>query len=200
MTCNNCQEALTDNNAFYAFGEPYCEDCFSDYFNYCVRCDTVISRENSHYNDDGDSYCSDCWEDGYDDDAPDNPEVYEEDRDLIVNLSRGWLKTDYDTRRMISINSRDHHLKAIRNKVGLTHNRIYVFGLIDRDEYQLSASQDIIEEVREFAMLNLPDVTVVEALGAGRLGVSLSLRTLYSDEIISLIRMLTTEEKPVLAE
>lgn len=195
MTCVNCGDEIHDVDTRWAFDEPYCEDCFSDCFNYCSRCDTVISRDNTHYSDDGDPYCSECWDEDYDDDAPKNPDVYEEDRELIVKLSRSWLEGKNIYHKLIYINDKDFHLQNIRNKVGLTQNPIYVFGLIDREDYQLSASQNIYDDVRQFALLHFPDVKITQGIGTNRLGVSLSLRASYQKEIIELIQQITSVEE-----
>ena len=119
MHCNNCEEEVSDNSVRWAFDEPYCEDCFDNMFNYCCRCDSVIYRENAHYSDDGDPYCSDCYDDNYDDDAPDNPDVSDSDRELVVKLSRSWLQGKVETRRPIFINQKDILLRTIKDKIGL---------------------------------------------------------------------------------
>ena len=104
--------------------------------------------ESAHYNDEGDPYCNDCYEDNFDDDAPDNPDVSDSDRELVVKLSRSWLQGKDETRRPLFINDKDILLRTIKDKVGLVDNPIYVFGLIDRDEYQLSVSADLFEKVQ----------------------------------------------------
>ena len=138
----------------WAFEEPYCEDCFDNMFNYCCSCDGVIYRESAHYNDEGDPYCNDCYEDNYDDDAPDNPDVSDSDRELVVKLSRSWLQGKIETRRPLFINDKDILLRTIKDKVGLVDNPIYVFGLTDRDEYQLSATSDLFDTVQSFSTGN----------------------------------------------
>ena len=92
MQCNNCERELQDDEARWAFDEPYCENCFDETFNYCSRCDSVIYRSETQYNSDGDPYCRDCFDEDFDDDAPNNPDVYDSDRELIINLSRRWLE------------------------------------------------------------------------------------------------------------
>jgi len=199
MRCENCDEELTDDQAHFAFDEPYCEECFDNQFTYCCRCDTVVSRSDiTHYSDDGDPYCSDCWDEDYDDDAPNNPNVYEEDRDLIIHLSRSWLQGNNEYRRLIIINEKDYHLKTIRIKVGYTYRPLYVFGLIDRDEYQISASKNIIDEVKEYVLLNFTDIKVIEGIGTNRLGISLSLRENERKEIVSLIKKITSLKETAL--
>ena len=83
-------------------------------------------RESAHYNDEGDPYCSDCYESNYDDDAPDNPDVTDTDRELVVKLSRSWLQGKIETRRPLFINDKDILLRTIKDKVGLVDNPIYV--------------------------------------------------------------------------
>ena len=192
MHCHNCEEELNDNQVRWAFEEPYCEDCFDNMFNYCCRCDGVIYRESAHYNDEGDPYCSECYESNYDDDAPDNPDVTESDRELVVKLSRSWLQGKIETRRPLFINDKDILLRTIKDKVGLVDSPIYVFGLTDRDEYQLSVSADLFDKVQIFFQLNDIKAIVVSGPGCNRLGISLSLRKNNQKEIIDLIKQITT--------
>ncbi len=190
MRCSSCENLLLDDEVRYAWDEPYCESCFDDLFNHCCHCDELITSSSTHYQD-GDPYCEECWSETYDDNAPENPEVTESDRTYIIHLSRTWLEGKTDYRRFININDKDLHLKLIREKVGLVESSIYLFGLRDRDEYQISASSNIIEEVREYALLNLSGVIIVEGIGSSRLGVSLSLRENNRHEIIELIKQIT---------
>ena len=200
MRCTNCDVELADGEARFAFDEPYCEECFDNNYTYCCRCDSIVSRNDIiHYSNDGDPYCSDCWDEDYDDEAPNNPDVYDVDRDLIIHLSRSWLQGNNEYRRLIVINEKDYHLNAIRSKVGFTYRPLYVFGLIDRDDYQISASRNIIEDVKEFTLLNFSDIKVIEGVGTNRLGISLSLRENHKKEVIELIKQITSIKEPVSA-
>src|SRR5690606_17941112 len=200
MNCNNCNTELTDDEIRWAFEEPYCEDCHSDLFTYCCHCDSVIYRTEAHYNDDGDPYCTDCYDEGYDDSCPSNPDVDESDRAFIITLSRNWLQGKIDNRRLISINNKDHHLQSIRTKVGLVESPIYLFGLIDRDEYQISASGDLYNTVKEYVMLNGIDAEVMLTQGCNRLGISLSLRKNNQKQIVDLIKSITSIKEPATVE
>ena len=199
MRCTNCDQEISNDEARYFCDEPYCEVCFDNSFTYCCRCDNPIDRsEVYHYSDDGDPFCTDCWYEEYDDEAPNNPAVYEEDREFIIHLSRSWLQGNNEYRRLIVINENDHHLKEIRSKVGYTYRPLYVFGLIDRDEYQLSTSKNIIDEVKEFVLLNFTGVKVNEGVGTNRLGICLSLRENERKEIVSLIKKITSLKETAL--
>lgn len=200
MHCHNCEEDLHDDAVRWAFEEPYCEDCFDNMFTYCSHCDSVIYRTEAHYNDAGDGFCCDCYEDDYDSGCPCNPDVCDSDRDLIIKLSRNWLQGKIDNRRLISINNKDHHLQTIRTKVGLVDNPIYLFGLIDRDEYQISASGDLYDHVKENVMLNGINAEVMLTQGCNRLGISYSLRRNNQKEIIDLIRSITPNKEPAIIE
>ena len=118
MRCINCEELIPDGEVRWGFDEPYCEECFDENYNYCCHCDTLISSDLTNYSSDGDAYCNECWEQDYDDDAPDNPNVSEEDQNLIIQLSRNWLQGKVDYRKPISINEKDLHLKTIKRRVG----------------------------------------------------------------------------------
>lgn len=192
MHCHNCEEEVNDDQVRWAFEECFCENCFDNMFNYCCRCDGVIYRESAHYNDEGDPYCSECYEDNFDDDAPDNPDVSDSDRELVVKLSRSWLKGKIETRRPLFINDKDILLRTIKDKIGLVDNPIYVFGLTDRDDYQLSATSDLFDTVQSFLIVKQSTAKVVSSPGCNRLGISLSLRKNHQKEIIELIKQITT--------
>lgn len=197
MHCNGCEKELSDDEVRWAFDEPYCESCFEDTFNFCSRCDSVINRNETHYNSEGDPYCEECFEEDYDDEAPDNPDVYDSDREHIVRLSRSWLQGKVDTKRPIYINPKDILLKTIKDKVGLVDTPIYLFGLIDRDEYQISASSDLFNEVQGFIQLNNFEAKIISTPGCRRLGLSQSVRRDNQTEIINLIKTLTALKQTV---
>ena len=197
MHCQNCDESLSDDQVRWAFEEPYCEDCFDNMFNYCCRCDAVIYRESAHYNDEGDPYCAECYEENFDDDCPDNPDVSDSDRELVVKLSRSWLKGKVESRRPIYINDKDILLRTIKDKVGLVGNPIYLFGLIDRDEYQISVSADLFDVVQNFVLLKEIKATVLSSPGCNRLGISLSLRKNNQQQIVELIKQITIVQELV---
>ncbi len=191
MICSNCNTELRSSDALFAFDESYCESCHSDLFTYCTDCDSLIYRNEASFYE-SDPYCSDCYEKSFDDDSPDNPNVYEEDRSLIVTLSRNWLYGKTDNRRYLFINQGDDFLSSIKANVGRVDLPLYLFGLIDRDTYQLSASPDIYQHLLPILeRLNLP-YTVKESSGNNRLGISHSLRKYHKPEIIKLIKELTT--------
>lgn len=199
ITCHCCDEEFAEDDIRYAFSRAYCENCFSELFTYCSRCDEVFHNDDIHYTDSGYAYCSSCYdaeEEEYDPSCPNNPDVDEMDRKHIINLSRNWLKGEIENRRPIYINKNDYLLKVIRAKVGLIEDPIYVFGLTDRDEYQISASPNLMEDVKEAALLNLPDAVISEGHGINRLGISYSLRKNNLKEVVDLIKALTVIKVP----
>lgn len=189
--CIDCGRLLNEENIRTAFDNVYCEDCFSENFNYCSRCDEILYREETHWDNDGNPFCSECYDNEHDDDSPDNPEVYDSDRKLVLQLSRNWLSGKCSYKTLIKINSKDYLLQKLRDMVGLVDIPIYVFGLIDRDEYQVSASPNILEEVKEFVLLNGIEAKVIEGIGCNRLGISHSLRKEHLFKICSLIKSIT---------
>jgi hypothetical protein len=199
MHCTNCECEISDDEARWGFDEAYCETCFEDMFNYCCSCDTLLRSHSVLYNSDGNPYCDECFEDDVDEDCPDNPDVSDSDRELVVKLSRRWLQGKLETRRPIYINEKDHLLRAIRDKVGLVYNPVYIFGLQDRDEYQISVSADMFSSVQEFVLLNNIEAIVVSTPGCKRIGFSLSLRKQHQPEIIQLIKSITEVREEVLS-
>ena len=197
--CTNCNDQLTEEEIRWANDEQYCEDCFNDRFVYCERCDSVIRRNDAHFNNDDVPFCDDCWESDYDEECPDNPEVDDSDRSLIIELSRDWLLGKTTKRSVIKINQKDFMLSRIKEKVGLVDSPIYIFGLIDREEYQLSVSANLLDAVKEYIVLNGLNWKVTEGIGCSRLGISHSLRKDNLSDVLKLIKSITNVRETVLA-
>lgn len=203
MHCINCTDSLKETEVRWAYNEPYCEDCFDDLFDYCIRCDNIITRDEAIHNEEGESYCTSCWDDSYDDDAPENPDVYESDRETIITLSRNWLDGKLEYKRLISINRKDYFLKELRNSLGSVDEPLYVYGLKDRDEYQMKLSPNIKQRVEELLRENNIFIKILEDKGINRMGISYSLRAENLSLIIQIIKDLTQkkkEEEPLLQQ
>ena len=185
--CDNCTEKLDEDDVRWAFDLPFCGDCFNDRYCYCERCDELLTTSNAHFSEDY-AYCQDCWNEDFDASAPDNPDVDDADRKLIIELSRNWLQGKTTKRCVIKINSNDYLLPKVKEKVGLVETQLYVFGLKDRDDYQISVSNNLIEFVKEHIMLNGLDWKVAEGIGCNRLGLSHKLRSENFRELIKLIK------------
>lgn len=194
ILCNICDGEIYEGEERFVDDLILCEDCFSDRYTYCRECDRQIHRDDARYGEDGDPYCEDCYESNYEDDAPQNPEVFPSDRDLILKLSECWLEGVNVNESLIKVNFRDPYLDEIRGKVGLIDNPIYCFGLRDREEYQLSASEDILEDVKQYITDKNLSLKVTEGIGIRRLGIAMDLRTYHKDMIVKLIQSLCTEK------
>jgi len=192
--CTSCLEEIPHGEVRYAFDEVYCERCFDDLFTYCCRCDRLLYREDTNWDNDGDPYCAECYEDDYDHECPDNPDVSEADRKLIIELSRGFLYDKPVNKSLIRINKNDQFLSKIRDKVGIVSSPVYVYGLLDRDEYQLSISENLIDAVKEFILLNGFSWKIKNDTGVNRIGISLLLRNSHLKEVVKLIRAAATRE------
>ncbi len=197
--CNVCNCELEPHQIRTAYEDIYCEDCFSENYNYCQRCDEVISRDQTLWDHEGNPYCSECFQSDHDDECPDNPDVFESDRKLILQLSRDWLNGRCNHKSLIRINTKDFQLQKIKDKVGLVDVPIYLFGLIDREEYQLSVSSNLMGQVKEFILINGLELKINEGIGSNRIGISYSLRKDHLPIVIKLIKQLTEQKELVLA-
>ena len=191
MRCTNCNDVIPDGEVRWAFEDPYCESCFNDRYTYCSACDSVIARSEVSFNNADDPLCSDCYSEQYDDDAPDNPDVDENDRVYILALSRNWLLGKVDHRRFININTKDFILSEIRTKVGLIDCPINLYGLKEREEYQITVSPDLKEVLKEHLPESLRYYKIQTVVGVRRLGLSYNIRKDYRVQIIRLIQSLT---------
>jgi hypothetical protein len=192
--CEQCGEVVSEDGGHWYNDELFCEGCFYDSYTYCQRCDDTINRDYCHTDNDGDHICDSCWEEDVDDNAPVNPEINDSEREQIINLSKCWLKGE-KPKTLIRINRNDYHLTEIQQGVGLVDHALYLYGLADRDEFQIKASPDILEIVKEFTNSSSIDATVFEDTGHNRLAVSRTLRENNLEEIIELIKQITIKEK-----
>lgn len=189
--CEQCGESVSEDGGHFYNDELYCEGCFYDSYTYCQRCDDAVNRDYCHYDNDGDAICDRCWDEDIDDNAPDNPEINDSEREQIINLSKCWLKGE-KPKTLIRINRNDDFLEEIQAGIGLVAHAPYIYGLRDREEFQIKASADLIDKVKELATEN---VIVFEDIGHNRLAISRTLREQHREEIITLIRKVSQKER-----
>jgi hypothetical protein len=176
--------------------DPYCEDCFNESFTYCSRCDETIDRDYARYNSSDEVMCSDCYEEDEDTDAPNDPQIFDSQRNEIISLAKDWL-SGKRPKRLIKINPNDYLLPEIQEGLGLVDNVLYLYGLQDREEYQMKVSSNLFNRVSQHTTLNNWDITIEKDTGTNRIGLSRTLRETKLDEIINLLRNLTTTQKEI---
>jgi hypothetical protein len=194
MRCSYCDGKISeDNYRTISDDQIICDYCFEDYFCYCERCDEIINRENSHTDENGTRYCVECYDETEDPNCPNNPEVDETDRMEILSLSRNWLLNRKNCKRNLSIKSGDLQLKEIKELIGLVDHPIHIYGLRDREEYQLTVTKNLEIKVNEYITENNLDWKIkVMDEGESRMGLSLNLRLNLKDKLIELIKSITT--------
>ncbi len=60
LTCTSCREEIEDGEEWTYGSEPYCEDCFSDQFCACARCEATVPRNGTGTVDDDTTWCASC--------------------------------------------------------------------------------------------------------------------------------------------
>lgn len=195
MLCDYCTREISEGDIYRAYDDALCETCFYDNYTYCNQCDIIVEREYIEYDNNEDPLCRSCYNDNYCDDAPENPDVTEADRGLIIKLSRDWVNGDICHKSTIKINKKDYGLIGIKDMVGLVDQPLYLFGLKDMDEYSIAASPDIIDDVKGY----MQDYNVFETSGTMRIGISYSLRTNHQNTVVDLIKSLTRTQLAVSA-
>jgi len=194
MRCNSCEREYDPDNMRWHGDDPYCEDCFNESFTYCSRCDETIDRDYARYNISDDVMCSDCYDEDEDPDAPDDPQIFDSQRNEIVSLARNWL-SGKRPKRLIKITYKDYLLPEIREGVGLVDHALYLYGLQDREEYQLKVSPNLFNRVSQFTSLNDWNITIEQDVGTNRISISHSLREEKYHEVLVLLKELTTNPK-----
>jgi len=191
MRCSSCEHEFAPDNIRWFDEYAYCEDCFHDNYTYCARCDTAIDRDYARYNGDDDPMCEDCFCEDYDHDAPDNPCIDNEQRDEIISLAKDWLNGK-KPKRLIKVNPNDLYLKDIQSELGLVDHVLYLYGLQDREEYQIKASPNLYNLISQYTTLNNWNVIISHDIGSNRIGISRSLRENNLPQIINLLKNLST--------
>ena len=194
IECTSCDNEFDSDDIRWYGDDPYCENCFFDRYTYCSQCDEPVNRDCCRYDSNDDPICDDCFEEDIDNNAPDNPEISDAEREQIVTLSKSWLKGER-SKTLIRINRHDLYLSDIQEKAGLVSNPIYLYGLIDRDDYQIRVSHNIFNQVSQHVTLNNWGVTLEEGTGVNRLGISRSLRENKLTDVIELIKEITSAAK-----
>jgi hypothetical protein len=196
--CDCCERQIDDDEIRWAFDNPLCDECFAESYTNCTSCDRVLDHDEVYYDND-DPYCNDCYEDTYDNHAPSNPRVDETDRELIIHLSNNWLTGKSNLKYPLKINQNDLLLPELKSKTGLIDKQIYVYGLADREEYQLRATTDLFNHISQYVTLNDWNVKLTsEATGIGRLGISKELREKRTNELVKLIHEITNQTDPII--
>lgn len=198
ITCTICNGEFDQEDIRYYGDEPFCEDCFFDHYTYCSVCEEPVDRDYCRYDDSDNPICESCYEEDYDSDAPDNPIIYDNDRKEILSLSKDWL-AGRRPKRLIKINHNDFRLEEIQEKVGLVDKGLYLYGLRDREEYQLMVSTNLFNRISQYTTLNNWKVTIEQDGGNNRIGISKSLRENKFEDIVELLQELTTIPKQIAA-
>ncbi|MCA0390091.1 MAG: hypothetical protein LCH52_16495 [Bacteroidetes bacterium] len=197
--CEACNEPLDEDEIWWAFEEPYCITCYRERFSTCSECDELLHAEDGHYTDDS-CLCDECYEKfGSDPEMPENPVILPNDREEILNLCRTWLYSKKKRKQMIKINSKDIGLSRIRELVGHVSKPVYVFGLVDREEYDVSVSIDLKDRLMEYRLLHGLPWRVIETDGNRRIGFTLKLRSESPEIIANLLKSLCKHHKPIKA-
>jgi hypothetical protein len=199
--CSRCECRISEDEERWAFEEPYCDDCFGTQFSYCERCDTLIHAADGNYMQDT-CYCDECYDKDFcsDDDAPDNPVILPMDREEIVNLCREWLSgKSRKKRHPLRINRNHFELDKIMERVGRVSRPVYVYGLLDRTQYDFCISPDLRIEVNEFLILNGIYWKYFEIEGFRRLGFCKRLRYGEFESVVKLLKYLCKARKKALA-
>lgn len=197
IECTSCSGEFNSDDIRWFGDDPYCDDCFFDRYTYCNNCDEPVSRDYCSYNGDDDPICDDCYDDDIDYNAPDNPDISDSERKQIVSLCKCWLKGERP-KSLIRINKNDFHLSEIQTGVGLclpasggVEHVLYLYGLVDRDDFQIKASPNILPKVKEYISQNNITAIIKEDIGHNRLGISKILRENNLNQIIELIKLIT---------
>jgi hypothetical protein len=89
-------------------------------------------------------------------------------------------------------------LQKIKDKVGLVDIPIYLFGLEDREEFQLSVIPNLKDQVKELILFTGLS-KVIEGYRSNRIGISYTLVKDHLPIVIKLIKQLTEQKELVLA-
>lgn len=120
------------------------------------------------------------------------PEMNEKEREKIITIAT--TEKTYN-----NFNYKDYYLYDIILEVGEVKFPIYIYGLIDRQEYEIRCTEDILKKLNKLKLANNNKMKtpkgevniLIEEDEVKRLGISLDLRKNYRDFCIELIRKIT---------
>jgi len=192
MRCNSCEREYDPDNMRWYGDDPYCEHCFYESYTYCARCDESVDRNYCRYDSNDEPVCDYCYDEDSDPNAPDDPEVFDSNRTEIISLANNWL-TGKRPKRLIKINRYDYRLPEIQGGLGLVDHALYLYGLQNREQYQIKASSNLFNRVSQYTTLNNWNIKIETNTGTNRIGISKTLRKNKFREVIELLEELTVD-------
>lgn len=172
--CSHCEE-LHQNDTMW---HDYCNRC-ADLYSECDECGDVSLSDDMEFDADGQQrLCAECVSKKGRNDMliEQNPPVTKETAEkLVAVLDRPLPKVGV---KKVSGNTGDYKISEIIKLVGeVKCHPFYIYGLIDRAEYQFAATRDIIQLVRVvLAKRNISHTAIIECKGTRKFGISYSYR------------------------
>lgn len=194
--CDDCERVIWSENSFNVNDRTICESCFNEHYGTCEACGVNLHRDQLFSNDNGYDYCEGCYESDDDKIHIESREANEDDIDNVVYLLLNSLK------RKNPFNPRDSFLREIAEKIGEVENPVYLFGLRDRPDYEISVTPALYERIKHCIMdfmgqeylaiwSSVAPVIVRDCKNRYAIGFSKNLRENYQEWICEFIQDIT---------
>ena len=210
--CYDCGTTICVGDGTYVGEDLVCDHCYQNHYFNCEHCGT--SYHNDDYGEDG--YCRYCCEDS-------DSERNDEERCIRINsedasvgeieatlcLLAGEMKR---LRLRNRCNSNDIYLDEIVSQVGLVDDPVYLYGLIDREEYGLLVDPDTFKFLDAKGSIHTvagKDIVAVESFSfipivrhihdrhIRAIGISRALREDFRDWVCNFVANITKKEEEV---
>jgi hypothetical protein len=185
--CDNCGEYIHSDNAYStARNGSVCQNCYENHYFTCQRCDELYHNDDSR----GDGYCVNC---------------YEEDEEDKFYLDPGEIRVTDKTKEKLRAllkkplpvslpgccrgNEGDPYIAQIIRAVGEVDLPVYLYGLLDRKEHQISLPAVLLQKFQKSEWRRA--FKTIGNSSLNKIGICLDLRKNQFNRVVRLIKYLT---------
>lgn len=187
VCCDDCGEYSHSDNAYStARNGSVCQSCYENHYFTCQRCDEL------YHNDDyrGDGYCVNCYEEDEEDKFyldPSEIRVTDKTKEKLRALLKKPLPVSLPG--YCRGNEEDPYITQVIRAVGEVDFPVYLYGLIDREEHQLSLAAVLLRKFQKSDWKRA--FKAISNSSLNKIGVCLDLRKNQFNRIVRLIKYLT---------
>jgi len=224
FSCSNCEELVHSDDVQTHNDTIYCQGCFDEMFvccsdcseyyhqdevydgicrhceeeNYCTcnSCENRIHRDDALYDEDDEPYCENCYRES-DDDIPKNPEIGNDELIATSLLCKAPIANCPTAIRCWG-NFKDVLIPNLIFKLGPVKHPVYLYGLKDREEYQLKLSVNVAGQIKKALAAHGLTPEILITGHASRIGIARQLRQEHFSTILKVLKsaLNETEDKP----
>lgn len=186
--CVHCLNSFPIDEVYTVADDIYCPDCYSKHWFYCDGCGEDLSLDDQCIC----NRCSDCCNCKKELRYEQNPKVSKREVMEVCKIIGIKYYKMPATKYPLGINKDDYKLPELAAVVGLLNESLYVYGLKDREEYNLLIPPDKVRMVSKFLERKGWKYMTGDYC---RLAISYSLRDKEFDNVAELIKLMCGKPK-----